>query len=169
MELYTILSNTVESYPDKLALICGNRRYTYTQFKKRVDKLAQGLKSHGIRKDDKIAIIHHNCHRFMEAYFAAAKIGAILVPVNYRLAPHDFIYILNNSQAKVLIAQPHLISSLMEKREKLPLLRNIILTESIANKEMYDEYLGYEQLADAWAVWSMTRMAAHKGFSCCQP
>lgn len=145
--LYSILSQTVESHRDKLALICGEERYSYAQLKERVDRLACGLESMGIHKNDKIVIIHKNCHRFLEAYFAAAKIGAILVLVNYRLETQDFVYILNDSQAKVLIAQPSLISSLSEKKNDLPLLRNIILTE-LEKDRLWEEHLDYESLLE---------------------
>lgn len=146
--LYNILSKSAEQHPDKRALICSDKRYSYAQFKERVDKLACGLESIGTRQNDKIAVIHENSHSFLEIYFAAAKIGAILVPINYRLAPKDFIYILNNSQANALIAQPSLISWIFEKRKDLPLLRNIILTESNKINKLSDRHLEYESLLE---------------------
>lgn len=147
--LYSILSSTVESHPDKLALICGDKRYTYAQFKERVDKLARSLVSIGLYKNDKIAVIHKNCHCFIEAYFAAAKIGAILVPINYRLAAHDFVYILNNSQAKILIAQPSLIFSIFERKKELPMLEEIVLTGLSTTNKLSDKHLEYEQLLES--------------------
>ncbi len=144
--LYNILTVTEESHPEKLAAICGVERFTYAQFKQRVDKLALGLKSIGIRQDDKVAIIHCNCHRFIETYFATAKIGAVLVPLNYRLATKDFIYILDNSQAKVLIGQLDLISSIIEKKKEIPLVKHIILTESVETEWIIEEHIDYEEL-----------------------
>lgn len=146
--LYSILSRTSESHPDKAAVICGDRQFSYSQLKDRVDRLASGLESVGICKSDKIAVIHKNCHRFLEAYFAAARIGAILVPINCRLAPHDFVYILNNSQAKVLIAQPDLISSIFEKRRELPFLKGIILTGSDKINKPAEGIFEYESLLE---------------------
>ncbi|UCE38625.1 MAG: long-chain-fatty-acid--CoA ligase [Thermoplasmata archaeon] len=144
MVLYNLLSQTAMMYPDNLAVICGESRYTYAHFKERVDKLAYGLSSNDINKNDKVAVISRNCHRFLEAYFAAAKLGAILVPVNFRLAPNDFVYILNNSQAPVLIAQPELILWLWERIEDIPNVDNIILIDS-KNPDEYDEGpLGWE-------------------------
>ena len=84
--LYDLLHKTAETIPEKTAVICGEEQYNYIQFKDRIDRLASGLRSLGIRKNDKIAILHKNCHKFLETYFAAAKIGAILVPMNYRLS-----------------------------------------------------------------------------------
>jgi len=129
-------------------LICGDKQYSYSQLKQRVDKLACGFKSIGIHKNDKIAVIHKNCHRFLEAYFAAAKIGAILVPINYRLARKDFTYILNNSEAKALIVQPCFLPSILEIKDELPLLKNIILTEHVEDKKFGESCLDYESFLE---------------------
>ncbi len=146
MVLYSLLSKAVQSYPENLAVICGDNKYSYVQLKERVDKLTLGLKSLGIEKNDKVAIINSNCHHFLEAYFAAVKLGAVLVPVNYRLSPKDFIYILNNSQAKTLIAQPEFLSWISEKRDEIHGLKNIILTESVGSENFFGEHLEYEPL-----------------------
>jgi len=144
--LYSPLTKTAVSHPKELAVICQHERFSYAQFKERVDRLAQGLKSIGIQRCDKIAVIHENCHRFLEAYFAAAKIGAILVPINYRLSPDDFVYILNNSQAKALIAQPRLISWIHQKKGELSLLKTLILTEFSLDVASDLVCLDYERL-----------------------
>ncbi len=130
MGLYKILEKTVKNTPDKQAVICRDHRFSYRKLKERVDRLSDNLKSLDTQKGDRIAIIHRNCHRYLETYFAAAKIGAVLVPINFRLSAEDFVYILNDSLAKVLIAQPDLISCLEEKKDALPLLKHIILTET---------------------------------------
>jgi acyl-CoA synthetase (AMP-forming)/AMP-acid ligase II len=104
-----------------------------------------GLRSRGLLEGDKIAMISENCHRFLETYFAAAKLGSYFVPINYRLSPSDFVYILNNSGACTLIAQPRYITWLSEKRKELPNLRNIILTESPLNDHPLNEFDDYEE------------------------
>ncbi len=144
--LYDILLKTAESYPDQLAVICGDERYSYAQLSERVDKLAHGLKEIGINQNDKIAVIHKNCHRFLEIYFAAAKIGAILVPINYRLIPDDYVYILNNSQAAILMAQSDLIQPLLSRKRDFPGMEKIILTDSEESDRMREYYYNYESL-----------------------
>jgi len=147
MSLFDILQETAANFSEKCAVTCEGKRFSYKQLKQRVDKLSSCLLSLGIRKNDKIAIIHRNCHRYLEAYFAAAKIGAVLVPVNYRLSGEDFEFILNDSQAKWLIAQPDLVSCLKDKKHELPMLRGIILTDSTAAKNWPDCLL-YETLIE---------------------
>jgi fatty-acyl-CoA synthase len=145
MTLFRILQKTAKDSPTKQAVVCATKRFSYHELKERVDKLASSLFSLGIQKNDKIAIIHRNCHRYLEAYFATAKIGAILVPINFRLSAKDFVYILNDCMAKVLIAQPDLVSCLEEKSHALPLLKHIILTESGWNSG-WPAILDYESL-----------------------
>jgi acyl-CoA synthetase (AMP-forming)/AMP-acid ligase II len=145
MSLYRILQNTAETIPDNLAVICGDIRYSYAVLKERVDKLATGLQSLGLQKDIRIAIIHRNCHRFLETYFAVAKIGAVLVPVNYRMSGEDFVFILNDSQSEWVIAQQDLVTCLKDKKNDLPLLKGFIFTENSA-ANTWPKYLHYETL-----------------------
>jgi fatty-acyl-CoA synthase len=128
--LYDLLRQTADVHPDKLAVVCGAECYDYSQFRDRVNRLANSLRSLGIRKNDRVAVLHKNCHRFLETYFAAAGIGAILVPMNYRLSAREFIEILDNSQAKLLITQPDLVPPLLENRDVIPSLERIIFTRS---------------------------------------
>jgi len=129
MALFDILRETAATYPEKEAVVCRGQKFLYKELKERVDKLSSSLRSLGIRKNDKIAIIHRNCHCYLEAYFAAAKIGAVLVPINHRLSGHDFVYILKDSGSRWMIAQPDLVSCLEDKRRLLPHLKGIIMTD----------------------------------------
>ena len=138
MGLFEILESTARNVPNQKAIKCEGKTFSYKQLKERVDRLSSGLHSLGIRKNDRIAIIHRNCHRYLESYFAAAKIGAVLVPINYRLGGEDFVFILNDSQAKWMIAQPDLVSCLEDKKHELPLLRGTILTDPKAAKNWPD-------------------------------
>jgi fatty-acyl-CoA synthase len=147
MALYRILEKTFEKAPDRMAVICGEGQYSYAQLKQRVERLASGLASLGLQKQDRVALIHRNCHRFMEIYFAAAKIGAALVPINYRLSPEDFAYILKDSQAKLLIAQPDLVYRLLEKKADLALLKQVILTGPSTHRDRAAG-LDYETLVE---------------------
>jgi fatty-acyl-CoA synthase len=151
--LYDLLQKTAKTFPAKTAVICGDKCCDYRQLKDRVDRLASGLRFLGIRKNDKIAILHTNCHRFLETYFAAAKIGAVLVPMNYRLSAEDFVYILDNSQTKLLITQSDFLplsskdkenpgipdkqepQFLHKNQERLPLHEYIVFTDTHTNSE----------------------------------
>jgi acyl-CoA synthetase (AMP-forming)/AMP-acid ligase II len=99
-----ILEKALSLYPDKEAIVCREHRFTYGQFGTRVYGLAHFLNSTGIRKGDRVAILHENSHEFLEAYFAAAHLGAVLNPLNIRLRPLELAPILTDSGAALLIA-----------------------------------------------------------------
>ncbi len=146
--LYEIILRAAETHPEKVAVVCGGKKWSYAQFKERVDRLASGLLSLGVKEGTKVAILHRNCHRYLELYFASAKIGAVVVPLNYRLSLHDFLYILEDSFSKVLLAQPDLLASFGGERNKISRLVQIILTESPQLSHLAFEHLKYESLLE---------------------
>lgn len=99
-----ILKRAVELYPHKEAISSGEHRFTYSRFGERVNRLARRLAAAGLEKGDSLAILSHNSHQFLEAYYASAQIGAILNPLNFRLSPGELAYILKDSKATLLIA-----------------------------------------------------------------
>jgi fatty-acyl-CoA synthase len=113
-----IRAKAVTLYGKKAALVCGDLRFTYQDFDRRVNALCNLLRGLGIQKGGKVAILHPNCHYFMETYYAVAHLGAVTVPINYRLSPKDVAFILNDSQSSVLIADrhfAHLVASALEE------------------------------------------------------
>jgi len=105
MPLDELLPKAVKLYPGREAVVCGDLRLDYTHFARRVWQLARALTRKGLKKGDRLAILHENCHVFLETYFAAAHLGLVLVPLNFRLSPRELGFILSDSQARLLIAQ----------------------------------------------------------------
>lgn len=128
MPIDELLPKAVRLYPDKEAIVCNDKRMDYRTFAARVWRLSRGLISLGIRPKDRLAIIHENSNEFLEAYFAAAHLGAILVPLNFRLSPRELAMILNDSRTRILIAQRDFLYKISEIRTSVPSLENVILT-----------------------------------------
>jgi fatty-acyl-CoA synthase len=99
-----IRAKAVKLYGTKEALVCGDKRFTYQDFDRRVNALCNLLSAHGTQRGGKVAVLHSNCHYFMETYYAVAHRGAVSVPINYRLSPKDVAFILDDSESTVLIA-----------------------------------------------------------------
>lgn len=97
------LQKAVSLYPEKTALIDGDHSFTYAQINDRVQALCGFFRSQGIGINDRVAIIETNSHAFFEAYYAAAGLGAILTPLNYRLSPREAAFILQDAGAKWLL------------------------------------------------------------------
>ncbi|MBU2499161.1 MAG: AMP-binding protein, partial [Proteobacteria bacterium] len=120
MPLNELLPKAVKLYPDREAIVCGHVRLDYRGFAARVWRLCHGLTDLGLKRNDRAAIIHENCHLFLEVYFAAAHLGLILVPLNFRLSPKELAMILNDSGARVLVAQDIFRNKTTAARELAP-------------------------------------------------
>lgn len=108
--LYYILKKAAKLYPHKTAIVCEGNRYDYKKFHERVLQLAGGLKSRGIKKGDRIAVLMKNCHRYLELYYASIAVHAILTPINTRLSGSEISRILDNSEPRLLFSSSEYIS-----------------------------------------------------------
>jgi acyl-CoA synthetase (AMP-forming)/AMP-acid ligase II len=101
---------------DKIALICGESSLTFAELNMRANRVANVLKSLGVNTGDRVAIIVHNSIEGVEVGAACTKIKAIQVPVNYRLREREVAYVLNDSEAKVVVAAPELVQVVEQAR-----------------------------------------------------
>jgi acyl-CoA synthetase (AMP-forming)/AMP-acid ligase II len=104
--IYDFICRNAILYPDKDALVFKDTRLTHRRFKEKCDRLAAGLLRSGISMGDRLAVVAHNCDEFVILYGAAAKIGAIVVPVNWRSAPEETAYVLKDSAPACVFAGP---------------------------------------------------------------
>src|SRR3990172_3727234 len=97
------LRRNARYFPDKEAIIDGNRRITFLDLEKRSNQLANALMGIGVRKGCRVAIMAKNCYQYIEFFYAIAKIGAVGVVVNTRLSGKELSYIINDSEAQAVI------------------------------------------------------------------
>ena len=100
--LADLLHRSAKRAPDKTAIICGNTRWSYSDFDAVCDRLAAGLAARGVGKGDRVAILSRNSHAFAALRFALARIGAVLVPINFMLKPEEAAFILEHAGAEVI-------------------------------------------------------------------
>ncbi|HEV7932115.1 MAG TPA: long-chain-fatty-acid--CoA ligase [Actinomadura sp.] len=103
------LRERAQEHPERIAFINGTERVTYDEFDRRVDRAAAALRAAGVERDDRVAILDKNSIEYVEQLFAAARLGAVLVPVNYRLAPDEVAYVVGNAEAVVFIVGPEFV------------------------------------------------------------
>lgn len=96
------LNKNIELRSEKTAWVYGDSRWTYQEVHERVLRMMSVLKERGVRKGDRVAAILFNSPEFLEVLFACAKLGAIFVPINYRLSPEEVKFILNDSGAHLV-------------------------------------------------------------------
>ena len=100
----SFLRRSAYVYPDKTAVVHGDRRYTYRQFEERVNRLASRLRDEGLRKHDRVAFLCPNTPAMLEAHFAVPAAGGILVGINTRLNAEEVGCILRHSRTRWLFA-----------------------------------------------------------------
>jgi fatty-acyl-CoA synthase len=88
-----LLRRSAARWPEKLAVACGETRWTYRQFNEIADRLAAGLAEQGVVKGERVAILARNSHGFAAMRFALARLGVVLVPINFMLKPDEVAYI----------------------------------------------------------------------------
>lgn len=97
-----LLRRTAQRLPNKPAIICGDTHWTYAEFDNAVNRLANGLQTRAIGVGDRVAILSRNSHAFAAMRFALARLGAVLVPVNFMLNANEIAFILRSSGAVAL-------------------------------------------------------------------
>ena len=113
-------------YPQREAVVDGGRRLTYEEFFRRCDRWSSRLQGFGVRPGDRVAYIAPNISGLLEGFYAVPQIGAVLVPINYRLAPGDFEYIINHSGARLVCAAAEHLEALDGIRASLGTVRQFV-------------------------------------------
>src|SRR6184192_1166409 len=106
-------------YPEREAVVDGDLRLSYEQFLDRCDRWSAALHALGVGQGDRVAYIAPNTHAQLESFYAVPQIGAVLVPINYRLTADDFAYIIEHSGAKVVCASPEYLAAVDSIRDRL--------------------------------------------------
>lgn len=116
------LTINANRYPDATAVVFGARRISYAELNERACRLANGLAAMGVGRGERIAVMLHNCNQFIEALFGAAKMGAVIVPINFRLVAREVGALLGACAPKVLLAGEGLADMLgtLEQEARFP-------------------------------------------------
>jgi fatty-acyl-CoA synthase len=142
---YDFLKRALTAHATKEAVVCGNTRLTYRQFGERVNQWANLVRSLGVSKGDRVAILSQNCHRILEAFFGTPLIGSILMPLNFRLLSDDFLYILSHGGAKLVIVEEGLTHLIDPIRDQLETVERFIIARD-ESQPSNEEWLDYETL-----------------------
>jgi len=126
-------------HADREAVVDGDLRLTYRQFFDRCDRWSATLQGLGVAQGDRVATIAPNTHGHLECFYAVPQIGAVLVPINYRLTPEDFTYIVNHSGSTVLCVAEEYLAVVDDVRDQMPGVRHFVALEGSR-----DGWLDYE-------------------------
>lgn len=118
-----------EQFSTRTAVICGGDRFTYQEFGVRAGRLAGALKEVGIEQGDRVAFLSFNCHRMLEAYYGVLEAGAVLLPLNVRLAANELSYILNAAGARALFFDSSFLPVVESFHRSVVTVRNFFLLD----------------------------------------
>lgn len=138
--LTQFLDRAVKLYGDKKAIINEDQVYTYQELNDRVNQLSYGLKALGISKGDRVAYLAPNTLEMLEGFYGVFQLGAIMVPLNIRLTPQDYLYILNHSESKVLFVDAELYHLIEPIRKQLTTVTEIIIHYGQGNESGLTPY-----------------------------
>src|SRR5881409_3421331 len=137
-------------YPERVAVVDGDSRWTYAQFLDRCDRWSAVLQKLGIGPGDRVAYLSPNTHVQLESFYAVPQIGAVLVPLNYRLIADDFIYLIKHSGSRMICADRDYLRTIDSIREQLPKVEHFVaLSCSVDCPQPNSDWLDYEAMLAA--------------------
>ncbi|RFU63535.1 long-chain-fatty-acid--CoA ligase [Peribacillus saganii] len=142
--LTDFLDRAVSIYGKKKALYCDERSFTYQELNERVNKLSHGLRALGIEKGERVAYLAGNTIEMLEGFYGVFQLGAIMVPLNIRLKPEDYLFILNHSESKVLLVDQDLYHLILPIKNRLTTVQHII----VHYKEKDNQEINYDEWID---------------------
>jgi long-chain acyl-CoA synthetase len=143
--IFDAFDQSVSQRAAKPALICNGVRLTYEDLGRRVNRLASVLRRLGLKPGDRVAILSLNCHRYLELYYGIPLMGAVVVPLNFRVPPAELKYIIEHSGARAVVVDATFAPMLDSIRTDIPSIEHCI---SIADGPTQG-YLSYEELLAA--------------------
>ncbi|ELY50364.1 long-chain-fatty-acid--CoA ligase [Natronolimnohabitans innermongolicus] len=125
------LSRTTQKYPDREAVVYPRKdvRLTYAEFDERVDRFANALRDRGVEPGDRVSLLLHNSAEFAVALFGLLRAGAVFNPINYRLAPSEVAYILDDSESTTLLFEAETRETVENGRDEFSTVEDYVYVD----------------------------------------
>ena len=136
MNLSATLTQAALKWPAKTALVFEGKRWTYAQWNRWVNKTAHAFRAAGIGKGDHVALLTYNLPEQVTSFYALMKLGAVPVPINYRLAANEVKYIVDDSRARILVFEEALRAPVMAIKDSLALEKLVYIGDKPEGKEL---------------------------------
>ena len=109
--VYSVIKRNALVYGERTCFVCGSKRVTHQEYLGRVDRLARGLWAAGLRQGDRFTVLSKNNLEYMDLYGAAARLGAVMVPINWRLSQDEVEYMISDSGSKLVFAEEEYLAT----------------------------------------------------------
>jgi fatty-acyl-CoA synthase len=130
------LYRAADLYGKKVGIVSGDKQFTYSEFAERCERLASALVAQGVEPGDRVAYLSFNTHQLVEGYYGVVMAGAIVMPLNVRLAPPEVVDILNHSGATLLLFEKDFAPLVEQLRSSCPEIRRFIPLDGGAYEEL---------------------------------
>lgn len=128
-------------YADREAVVDDGVRYTYAEFFERCDRWSAALQDFGMTRGDRVAYIAPNTHAQLESFYSVAQIGAVVVPINFRLRAEDFAYIINHSGARIVCVHADALEAVASIAASCPAVERFVALEGV-----HPDFIDYETI-----------------------
>lgn len=145
MLLGEMLEFSAARYPENLAIVDGDRRYTYREWDGRVNTVANALAELGIRKGDRVVQVVKNREENCAIHMACQKLGAVNTPINFRWASDEIEYCVNDAEAKLVVLEDATRESVLPARERFDSNPNLLFV----GPEVPDEAYSFDEIVGA--------------------
>jgi acyl-CoA synthetase (AMP-forming)/AMP-acid ligase II len=119
-----VYRRNAELFPDRTAFIFEDQRVTHSEYLRRITRLAAGLAARGVNPGDRVGIVSQNSLEMVDLIGAVALLGAVLLPVNFRLSADEIAFVLADGAPEVIVAGADYQDSIVALRESLPSVRH---------------------------------------------
>ncbi len=128
MNIGLTVTRNARRYPDKVALVDANngRRITWKDFNRRVNQLAHAMLAKGLKKGERIAIYSRNCLEYLELFYAGAKTGIVIQPLNWRFTPDEVAFTLKDGAPRGILVSPEYAQAFRDKAGELPSIEFVV-------------------------------------------
>jgi acyl-CoA synthetase (AMP-forming)/AMP-acid ligase II len=145
MNVGHLLTKSARTFPDKLALVHGERGLTYAEFNARANRLANALRRLGIEPGHTVSILQHNYPEMLESLFACFKAGCGAVPINWRLHPSEVAFIIDHSGSRAVLLSHEFNDAILEVRDRIPRAEHLVSLRPAGDALLdYETCLGRE-------------------------
>jgi long-chain acyl-CoA synthetase len=133
---------------DRPAIVYGDRTLTYGDLEERSNRFANGLLAEGLGAQDRLAFLDKNAPEYFDAMFGTAKVNAVLCAVNWRLAPREAAFIVNDTGATLLVIGEELLPMLDAMEGELTTVKKVLVVGDHDRHERYEDWLARQDATD---------------------
>ena len=135
-----------KGWGDRPAIRTEAETLTYAQLAEQANRAGNGLAALGVEMENRVALLLYDSPQFAAMFFGAIRLGAVAVPFNTQLRPQDYLYLLNDSRARVLVAEADLWREIASLRRQMPFLRHVVLVHRDGSTEREPNTVDYGAL-----------------------